>query len=85
MKLRGFVFVYITSVLWFLSLTLTEEYRLLVEEVTVNLRNLHPEEFYGLYSSPNIIWVIKSRRIGWAGYVACMEEGRGEAHTEFWW
>jgi hypothetical protein len=30
-----------------------------------------------MYSSPNIIWVIKSRRMRWAGHVACMGEGRG--------
>jgi hypothetical protein len=30
-----------------------------------------------MYFSPNIIWVIKSRRLRWAGHVACMGEGRG--------
>ena len=30
-----------------------------------------------LYSSPNVVWVIKSRRMRWAGHVARMEEGRG--------
>jgi hypothetical protein len=30
-----------------------------------------------VYSSPNIIRVIRSRRMRWAGYVACMGEGRG--------
>jgi len=30
-----------------------------------------------LYSSPNIVWVIKSRRMRWAGHVACMGEERG--------
>ena len=33
--------------------------------------------FNDLYSSPNIVRVIKSRRIRWAGHVARMEEGRG--------
>jgi hypothetical protein len=37
---------------------------------------LHSEEFYILYSSPNIIKQIKSRRMRWAGHVACMEEER---------
>jgi len=32
---------------------------------------------HSLYSSPNIVRVIKSRRIRWAGHVACMAEGRG--------
>jgi hypothetical protein len=34
-------------------------------------------------SSPNIVRVIKSRRMRWAGYVYC--RGRGEAYTGFWW
>jgi len=32
---------------------------------------------YDLYSSPNVVWVIKSRRMRWAGHVACMGEERG--------
>jgi hypothetical protein len=40
-------------------------------------RRLHNEEFNDLYSSPNIIRVIKSRRMRWAGHVARMGEGRG--------
>jgi hypothetical protein len=44
------------------------------DEVTGEWRKLH-EEFNDLYSSPNIVWVIKSRRMGWAGHVARM--GRG--------
>ena len=35
------------------------------------------EELNDLYSSPNIVRVIKSRRMRWAGHVARMEEGRG--------
>jgi hypothetical protein len=38
---------------------------------------LHNDELHSLYSSPNIVRVIKSRRMRWAGYVACMGEGRG--------
>jgi hypothetical protein len=38
---------------------------------------LHNDELHRLYSSPNIVRVIKSRRIGWAGHVARMGEGRG--------
>jgi hypothetical protein len=38
---------------------------------------LHIEELNDLYSVPNIVWVIKSRRIRLAGHVACMEEKRG--------
>jgi hypothetical protein len=47
------------------------------EEVTGKWRRLHGKELYALYSSPNIIWVIKSRRPRWAGYVAHMGERRG--------
>ena len=38
-------------------------------------RRLHNEELHSLYRSPNIVRVIKSRRLGWAGHVARMEEG----------
>jgi len=40
-------------------------------------RRLHNEELNDLYSSPNIVWVIKSRRMRWAGHVARMGEERG--------
>jgi hypothetical protein len=49
------------------------------DEVTGEWRRLHNEELYALYSSPDIIRVIKSRRLRWAGHVARM--GRGEVHT----
>jgi hypothetical protein len=39
-------------------------------------RKLH-DEFHSLYSSPNIVRVIKSRRMMWAGHVARIGEGRG--------
>jgi hypothetical protein len=45
--------------------------------VTGEWRILHNEELYGLYSSPNIIRVIKLRIMKWAGHVARMGEGRG--------
>ena len=37
---------------------------------------LHNEEFHSLYRSPNIVRVMKSRILRWAGHVARMEEGR---------
>jgi hypothetical protein len=40
-------------------------------------RKLHNDEFHSLYSSPNIVRVINSRRMRWAGHVALMGEGRG--------
>ena len=47
------------------------------DEVTGEWRKLHNEELKGLYSSSNIVRVIKSRRMRWAGHVARMAEGRG--------
>jgi hypothetical protein len=72
------------------SLTLREEHRLRVfenrvlrtifgpqrTEVTGEWRKLHDEELRILYSSPNIIRQIKSRRMRWVGHVACMGEER---------
>jgi hypothetical protein len=53
------------------------------DEVTGVWRKLHNEELHDLYSSPTIVWVIKSRRVRWAGHVA--QKGRGKACTGFWW
>jgi hypothetical protein len=39
-------------------------------------RKLHNDEFHNVYFSPNIVKVIKSRRMRWTGHVACMGEGR---------
>jgi len=47
------------------------------EEVTGELRRLHNEKLNDLYFSPNIVRVIKSRRMRWAGHVARMGEDRG--------
>jgi hypothetical protein len=72
------------------SLILSEEHRLRVfenrvvrgifgpkrDEVTGEWRKLHNGELHSLYSSPDIIRQIKSRRMRWAGHVAHMGEGR---------
>ena len=47
------------------------------DEVTEEWRKLHNEELSDLYSLPNIMRVVKSRRMRWEGHVAHMGEGRG--------
>ena len=73
------------------SLTLREERKLRVfenmvlkrifgprrDEVMGERRRLHNGKLNDLYSSPNIVWVIKSRRMRWTGHVARMGEERG--------
>ena len=44
-------------------------------------RRLNNEELHSLYRSPNIVRVIKSRRLRWAGHIAKMEEGRSVFKT----
>ena len=72
------------------SLTLREERKLRVfekmvlrrifeprrDEVTGEWRKLHNGDLNDLYSSPNNVWVIKSRRMKWAEHVALMREER---------
>jgi hypothetical protein len=50
------------------------------DEATGDWRKLHNEELNDLYCSPNIVRVIKSRRMRWTGHVAHMGGKRG-----FWW
>jgi hypothetical protein len=77
------------------SLTLREEHRLRVfenrmlsrifepkKEKDGSWRKLHHDDLHDLYSSPNIVRVIKCRRMRWAGHVARM--GRGDVFTGFW-
>jgi hypothetical protein len=52
------------------------------DKVTRDWRKLHNEELNDQYSSPNIFWMIKSRRKGWVGHVAFM--GKVEVDTGFW-
>jgi len=47
------------------------------DEVTGEWRKLRNEELRDFYSLPNIVRVVKSKRMRWAGHVARMGEGRG--------
>ena len=47
------------------------------------MEELHNEELNDLYCSPNIVWVIKWRRMRWAGHVAHMGEESGCIGS--WW
>jgi hypothetical protein len=53
------------------------------DEVTGGWRKLHNEELHNLYSSPNIIRMIKSTWMRWAGHVARM--GAKGVHRGYWW
>jgi len=53
------------------------------DEVTGEWRRLHNEELNDLYCSPNIVRVIKLRRMRWAGHVAHMGKERGCIGS--WW
>jgi hypothetical protein len=46
------------------------------DEIIGGWRKLHNEELHNLYSLPNVIRMIKSRRTRWAGHVACIGEKR---------
>jgi hypothetical protein len=52
------------------------------DEVTGDWRTLHNEELHNLYFSPNIIRMIKSKRMRWIGHVARM--GRRGIHVRYW-
>ena len=55
------------------------------DEVTGKWRKLHNEELRDLYSLPNIVRVVKSRRMRWVGACGAHGGGRGEVCTGFWW
>jgi hypothetical protein len=47
------------------------------DEVKGECRKLHNKELNDLYPSPNIVRVIKLRRMRWAGHITCMGDRRG--------
>jgi len=53
------------------------------DKVRREWRKLHNEELHDLYSSPNILWVLKLRRIRCVGHVVCM--GENKVYTGFCW
>jgi hypothetical protein len=79
-----------------LSLTSREEHGLIVlenrvfrkifgtkrKEVTVGWRKMYTEEMDNLYSSPDVIRMINSRRMRWMWHMAQIEDMT--THTEFW-
>jgi hypothetical protein len=52
------------------------------DEVTGGWKKLHNEELHNLYSLPDIIRMMKSRRMRWAGHHKC---GRREMRIGYWW
>ena len=54
------------------------------DEVTGEWRKLHKKELSDLYSLPNIVWVIKSRKMRWAGHMVRMGEVRVVHRVLLW-
>jgi hypothetical protein len=98
-KIKTYKPIILTMVLYVCKtwvLTLREKHRLKVSENRVlricepktdketgGSRKLQYEELHNLYSSPNVIRMIKSRSVRWEGYVVRM--GRKEMYIVFWW
>ena len=66
-----------STVCWHIIILYLLLFCIIWDEVTGGCRKLHNEELNDLYCSPNIVWVIKLRRLRWEGHVAHMGEGRG--------
>jgi hypothetical protein len=92
---RNAILPFVLYVYETLSLTWREERRLRVsenmvprrifgpkrDEVTGELRKVHNEDLSDLYSLPNIVRVIKSKRVRWEGHVAHVGERRGSSRV----
>jgi hypothetical protein len=55
-----------------------------IREEDGSCRKLYNDELHNLYSSPNIVRVIKSRSMKWVGHVACMGDGRSVQRVLVW-
>jgi hypothetical protein len=73
----SYVFCYLPHGLVNISISCSKDLGPKRDEVTEEWRKLHNEELNNLYSLPNIVRVVKSRRMRWAGHVARLGEWRG--------
>ena len=77
MKVSNFHFVFSSRKRVFQNRVLRRIFWPKRDKVTGEQRKLHNEKLNDLYSSSNIVWVIKSRSIRWARHVVCMGERGG--------
>jgi hypothetical protein len=54
-----------------------------MNEITEEWRRLLNEELYDMFSTPDVTWVTRLRRMRWVGHVACIAERK--IYIGFWW